>query len=672
MCLFSSTITGEEAQGALSVCANQKFICHPCVPAGQKHSLTLFCGVPSPLLCNPSVDGKVAVVAADDNNGTPRQIFICCDLMLQQQQQISLVPQPGDVSQQHPQHKAFVCEICGKAFRFRSNLAEHRSVHTAVKPFVCKFCGKSSRLKGNLTKHILKHHKIEQKEYIGTEDYIIKKGKKSVKDPAAIEFLEKSMIILNNGGNSQQNNGAQQQHFMHTAPGSNQSADSGGTDQQNGGEFDGPGILLSLGLDSGSLDLKAEEAMDEGEEDETNFGHFQSKEDTNGIPENNSQQRQVVKQYQQMNSGTANERLLEHCESAICSGDAEPMERRTSDAGVNESDADGTSVEDCSGAECQSSGDQSPILPVESSAGTNALAAAACKALLFGQMDSKVLAKTLLSSSRTANICGAIGQQKDSAADLSNPQQMQATNDEIMRILQQVSSLTDQQQQQQQQQNHQNDASSTAAVSAAAASSKLATQCQLCGKHFRKPRDLIAHLASNAHKFPALTPPTATAPNWPHGSNNGTNPLLGISSANGTPQMAEQTHGQNVQQQQEVIGRLFKEMSPATSLTTASTTKASNFGAGDDGNHQQQLVANELKELRNTVADLRTSAGSSSKLEQMLSQLDSRVCRLEKQLDMALNSIYTLVQLQTGINNSVQKLASITPNINRSSLKTEQ
>ncbi|KAL3073000.1 hypothetical protein niasHS_017974 [Heterodera schachtii] len=41
VCLFSSTITGEEAQGALSVCANQKFICHPCVPVGQKHSLTL-------------------------------------------------------------------------------------------------------------------------------------------------------------------------------------------------------------------------------------------------------------------------------------------------------------------------------------------------------------------------------------------------------------------------------------------------------------------------------------------------------------------------------------------------------------------------------------------------------------------------------------------------------
>ncbi|VDD95918.1 unnamed protein product [Enterobius vermicularis] len=44
--------------------------------------------------------------------------------------------------------KAFICEICSKAFRFRSNLAEHRSVHTQFKPYVCRFCDKSSRLKG--------------------------------------------------------------------------------------------------------------------------------------------------------------------------------------------------------------------------------------------------------------------------------------------------------------------------------------------------------------------------------------------------------------------------------------------------------------------------------------------------------------------------------------------
>ncbi|ETN69392.1 hypothetical protein NECAME_05247 [Necator americanus] len=40
---------------------------------------------------------------------------------------------------------------------------------------------------------------------------------------------------------------------------------------------------------------------------------------------------------------------------------------------------------------------------------------------------------------------------------------------------------------------------------------------------------------------------------------------------------------------------------------------------------------------------------------QMLSGMDTRIGRLEKQLEVALNSIYTLVQLTTGMNNNVTR-----------------
>ncbi|VDO26944.1 unnamed protein product [Haemonchus placei] len=137
--------------------------------------------------------------------------------------------------QQHQQmfhsDKSFICEICGKAFRFRSNLAEHRSVHTALKPYVCKYCGKSSRLKGNLTKHILKHHKKEQNEQIGKDDIIIKK------DPAAVDFLEKSMIVMAQNNSS---DGTTPCAIPKEEP----------NDQERS-------ILISLGLDySHSLDLR--------------------------------------------------------------------------------------------------------------------------------------------------------------------------------------------------------------------------------------------------------------------------------------------------------------------------------------------------------------------------------------------------------------------------------
>ncbi|KAK0404415.1 hypothetical protein QR680_017444 [Steinernema hermaphroditum] len=150
---------------------------------------------------------------------------------------------------QHMFHteKAFICEICGKAFRFRSNLAEHRSVHTALKPYVCKFCGKSSRLKGNLTKHILKHHKLEQNAYIGKDDIIIKKGKKSVKDPAAVDFLQKSMIVLTSGGGQNAATGTT------VSPGS---ADPPSRETTVEDDADASrSFFMSLGLDAGSMDL---------------------------------------------------------------------------------------------------------------------------------------------------------------------------------------------------------------------------------------------------------------------------------------------------------------------------------------------------------------------------------------------------------------------------------
>ncbi|TKR80935.1 hypothetical protein L596_014905 [Steinernema carpocapsae] len=149
---------------------------------------------------------------------------------------------------QHMFHteKAFICEICGKAFRFRSNLAEHRSVHTALKPYVCKFCGKSSRLKGNLTKHILKHHKLEQNAYIGKDDIIIKKGKKSVKDPAAVDFLQKSMIVLTGSGNSGNGGGSTVSSSAMATPNRENIDDDADASRS---------FFMSLGLDAGSMDL---------------------------------------------------------------------------------------------------------------------------------------------------------------------------------------------------------------------------------------------------------------------------------------------------------------------------------------------------------------------------------------------------------------------------------
>lgn len=74
--------------------------------------------------------------------------------------------------------------------------------------------------------------------------------------------------------------------------------------------LDGQGILLSLGLDAGSLDLKAE-AMQE--EDADQYGdHDQQNSPEGSMPDHHHHNN--------------NERLLEHCESAISGGDTEHPE----------------------------------------------------------------------------------------------------------------------------------------------------------------------------------------------------------------------------------------------------------------------------------------------------------------------------------------------------------
>uniref|UniRef100_A0A915M182 C2H2-type domain-containing protein n=1 Tax=Meloidogyne javanica TaxID=6303 RepID=A0A915M182_MELJA len=106
-----------------------------------------------------------------------------------------------------PTTKAFICEICNKAFRFRSNLAEHRSVHTAVKPF-------------------------------------------------AIEFLERSMIVLNNSSSA--NNAKQRNSKESDSKESSVNLDN--NDINN--EINTDNLFNSLGFNN-SFEMKEEENNDQ-------------------------------------------------------------------------------------------------------------------------------------------------------------------------------------------------------------------------------------------------------------------------------------------------------------------------------------------------------------------------------------------------------------------------
>ncbi|KAL3110048.1 hypothetical protein niasHT_015651 [Heterodera trifolii] len=67
---------------------------------------------------------------------------------------------PGKERPKDGKERVHKCDQCQKAFRFKSNLFEHKSLHlgsSSRNPFVCPFCSKTCRLKGNLKKHLQVH-----------------------------------------------------------------------------------------------------------------------------------------------------------------------------------------------------------------------------------------------------------------------------------------------------------------------------------------------------------------------------------------------------------------------------------------------------------------------------------------------------------------------------------
>lgn len=60
--------------------------------------------------------------------------------------------------------KCYICDICQKEFRGKSDLSKHKLIHTSEKPYKCDLCNKTYRQEVNLRNHITSAHK-KQKEF---------------------------------------------------------------------------------------------------------------------------------------------------------------------------------------------------------------------------------------------------------------------------------------------------------------------------------------------------------------------------------------------------------------------------------------------------------------------------------------------------------------------------
>nr|CAD7197504.1 unnamed protein product [Timema douglasi] len=51
----------------------------------------------------------------------------------------------------------FACEICGKPFKRKEHLFQHRKLHTGERPYVCSVCSKAFSRKEHLVRHAVSH-----------------------------------------------------------------------------------------------------------------------------------------------------------------------------------------------------------------------------------------------------------------------------------------------------------------------------------------------------------------------------------------------------------------------------------------------------------------------------------------------------------------------------------
>ncbi|XP_072777100.1 zinc finger protein 692 isoform X5 [Taeniopygia guttata] len=57
----------------------------------------------------------------------------------------------------HSDQRDYICEFCARSFRTSSNLIIHRRIHTGEKPLQCEICGFTCRQKASLNWHMKKH-----------------------------------------------------------------------------------------------------------------------------------------------------------------------------------------------------------------------------------------------------------------------------------------------------------------------------------------------------------------------------------------------------------------------------------------------------------------------------------------------------------------------------------
>ncbi|XP_053114775.1 B-cell CLL/lymphoma 6 member B protein [Hemicordylus capensis] len=112
-----------------------------------------------PLLLCTHVQEEVSV-GRGDPRGTGAGPYHCraCDLgYLEEEEEEEEEGRESPTAGAAPEEKPYKCHFCSSAFRYKGNLASHRSLHTGEKPYRCGICGAQFNRPANLKTHLRIH-----------------------------------------------------------------------------------------------------------------------------------------------------------------------------------------------------------------------------------------------------------------------------------------------------------------------------------------------------------------------------------------------------------------------------------------------------------------------------------------------------------------------------------
>ena len=96
-----------------------------------------------------------------------------------------------------------------------------------------------------------------------------------------------------------------------------------------------------------------------------------------------------------------------------------------------------------------------------------------------------------------------------------------------------------------------------------------------------------------------------------------------------------------------VTGDLSVESPPAMNLSISFNTTTSGSSGPSFSDYGASSLSAEIKQIQRTLNELKAQRNL-ARLSQAVNNLDTRIGRLEKQSEMVLNTLLTLVQIQTG------------------------